>query len=440
MPEYKKKKHSRIFSSPKKPKRNRRVKTDDYDEIKMSPEKEVKIKSVAQSNMKVVKGRKLEQRKKALISAIIISCVLIFLLVFQLIFPAGLFESVTNSISVFGSGSYPIELESTETINALSRGSYYYVLTNSHISAYTNAGKELFSYSHGFEKPIIKTSSTRALVFNQGGVSALIFNNNGLKETLTTENEILCGGISDSGTYALATISDEYASAVSVYNKQNKLIYEWFSAENTVNNVAISPNGKKIAVSAFSSSVGKYVSTLSVLNYKSATPEFYEKLEGTLVYNIDTFSSNYFAMVSTNKIKFFKWSNLKSVEHANDYNLSFYKSGKGGSVAVFNRESDKTDNKIEIYSKSGQKKAEFNFKGIISDIQLFGNHIYCMSETDIYLLSSDGKVLRKTSCGFGAIRLVVTGTNTVCVITDNEIEKYKLESEETKWALQLIWF
>ena len=55
-----------------------------------------------------------------------------------------------------------------------------------------------------------------------------------------------------------------------------------------------------------------------------------------------------------------------------------------------------------------------------------------MSETEIYLLSSDGKVLRKTSCGFGATRLVVTGTNNVCIITDNEIEKYKLESEETK--------
>lgn len=432
MPDYKKKKHSRILSAPKKPKRNRRVKSDDFDEIKMAPEKEVKIKSVAQSNMKVVKGRKLEQRRKLGISAIVIAVLLVFVFVFQMIFPAGLFESISNSISLFGSGSYPIELESTETINSLSRGSYYYVLTNSNIAAYTNAGKELFNYSHGFEKPIIKTSSTRALVFNQGGSSALIFGNNGLKETITTEKEILCGDISDSGTYALATISDEYASAVSVYNKRNKLIYEWFSAENTVNNVSVSPNGKKIAVSAFSSSVGKFVSTLSVLNYKSANPEFYEKLENTLVYNIDSFSSNYFTVVSENKIKFFKWSNLKSVEHTNDYNLSFYKSGKGGSVAVFNRESDKTDNKVEIYSKSGQKKAEFNFKGIISDIQLFGNHIYCMSETEIYLLSSDGKVLRKTSCGFGATRLVVTGTNNVCIITDNEIEKYKLESEETK--------
>ena len=35
MPDYKKKKHSRILSAPKKPKRNRRVKSDDFDEIKI---------------------------------------------------------------------------------------------------------------------------------------------------------------------------------------------------------------------------------------------------------------------------------------------------------------------------------------------------------------------------------------------------------------------
>jgi len=351
-------------------------------------------------------------------------------MVLQLILPAGIIETVSNSLSLLGSGSYPIELESTETINAVSYGSYYYVLTNSYINAYNSSGKELFSHAHGFEKPIIKTSSSRAIVFNQGGNSALIFNQSGLKETITTEKEIITAAISDSGAYAFSTLSDKYTSAVTVYSKRNKVLYEWFSAENTINNVAIAPNGKKIAVSGFNSSIGKYKSIVSVLNYKSATPEYTENFEGSLIYNIDTSAQRGFTIVSANKILFVKWSNLKKQEYANDYNLSHYKAGKNGSVAVFNRESDKTDNKIEVYTKSGERKAEFSYKGIISDIQVFGNHIYCMSETDIYLLSDSGEVLRTASCGFGAVRMVVTGTNNVAVITDNEIEKIKLEQEQ----------
>ena len=39
----------------------------------------------------------------------------------------------------------------------------------------------------------------------------------------------------------------------------------------------------------------------------------------------------------------------------------------------------------------------------------------------------DGEVLRSAECGFGAVRISVTGTNSVAVITDNQIYKIQLE-------------
>ena len=82
-----------------------------------------------------------------------------------------------------------------------------------------------------------------------------------------------------------------------------------------------------------------------------------------------------------------------------------------------------------LFTKKGQVKSEFEFKGIISDIQVFGGHIYCISDTAVYLLSDSGGVLRKSECGFGAVRLAVLGSNTAAVITDNKIEIIKLEAE-----------
>lgn len=432
MPNYKKRKHNRILSSPGRPKKTRTPRKEADENIKMTPSGGRKKTVAPQSNMKVVKGKKLEQKRRLKALSIAAAVIIVVVTVFQLVLPAGIIETASNTLSLLGSGSYPIEFESTDTLNAVSVGSYYYVLTNSYVNAFTSSGKELFSHAHGFENPIIKVSSSRAIVFNQGGNSALIFNNSGLKETVTTEKDIITAGISDSGVYALATHSDKYAAAVSVYSKSNKELYEWYSAEETVNNVIISPNGKKIAVSTFNASVGQYKSTLNVLNFKSATPEHTESFDGTLIYNLDSSSRNGFSVITANKVKYIKWSKYKSQEYSNDYNIAFFKASKGGKVAVFNRESDKTDNRIAVFSKSGELKTEFQYKGIISDIQLFGNHIYCMSETDIYLLSSEGKVLRSASCGFGGVRLVVTGTNNVAVITDNEIEKIKLEQENEK--------
>ena len=52
-----------------------------------------------------------------------------------------------------------------------------------------------------------------------------------------------------------------------------------------------------------------------------------------------------------------------------------------------------------------------------------------MGETELFLFGKEGEILRTASCGFGAVRINATSTNTVAVVTDNKIEKVKLEQE-----------
>ena len=426
MPDYKKRKHNKLFSAPAKVQKSRIKSETQSEDIKMSPSKRSEDESNS-SGMKVVKGRKFENKRRFKAFAVAVSAILIVVLLFQIILPAGIIEGISSAIALVGTGSYPIELGGTETVNTVSRGSYYYVLSNTDIVAFNNSGKSLFSFTHGYENPVLKVSATRAMVFEQGGNEALIFDLNGLKTTAKTEKSIITGAVSDSGRYALVTLSDKYASAVTVYDKKDNAVYEWYSAENTVNNVAVSPNGKKIAVSSFNANSGQFNSTLSVLNFKSADPEFSETFNNLLIYNIDSSFKSGFTVITENNIKFIKWHKYKQETYKNDYSASVFRTGPNGCVAVFNRESDKTDNRIAVFSKSGKLTAEFNYKGIVSDIAVRGNHIYCMSDTEIFLLDKSGKVLRSASCGFGAVRLNVASTNSVIVLTDNKIEKLGLE-------------
>ena len=168
------------------------------------------------------------------------------------------------------------------------------------------------------------------------------------------------------------------------------------------------------------------------MNFGSATPEYSADFPNTVVYSIDATHGCSFAAVTSNGIKFIKWSKFKANDYGNEYNTAFFRAGKGGYLAVFNRESDKTDNRIAVFSKSGELKYELHYKGIISDIRLYGGHIYCISDTNVFLLSSEGKILRTAACGFGAVKLNVNATNTVAVITDNKIEKLELEQEQIK--------
>ncbi len=426
MPDYRKRKHSKLFSSPKRVQKSRIAKKSPSEDIKMSPSGR-RVKSNASSNMKVLKGRKLENKQRFKTGAVITAIVICAVICLELILPAGIVESISIATSLIGTGNYPIELDGNETVNTISRGSYYFVLSNTHIDAVSTSGKRLFTHAHGYENPVLKVSAGGALVFEQGGTEALLFNTKKLKSTITTEKPILTGAVSDSGRYALVTLSDKYASAVSVYDKNNSIIYEWYSAKDMVNNVVLSSNGKKIAVSTFDSSGGQYNSNVSILNFESATAEHTESFENTLVYTLDSSFRSNLGIVTENGVKFVKWHSFKAKEYKNDYHTAFFRSSKNGYVVVFNRESDKTDNKIAVFSKSGKLKTEFQYKGIISDIGMMGNHIYCMSDTEIQLLDSAGKVLHTGSCGFGAVRFNIASTNSVIVLTDNKIEKLNLQ-------------
>ena len=133
MPDYKKKRVNRLRGAPK-PRRDKPERNTAPDEIVMTPESrrarpeakssESAVKESAQ-NLKVVKGRKLERRRKTRILLTAAAIVVIICTVLHFILPVGIIENVGNLIAVMGSGSYPVELESSEVVSGVPRGSYY---------------------------------------------------------------------------------------------------------------------------------------------------------------------------------------------------------------------------------------------------------------------------------------------------------------------------
>ena len=425
MPEYKRKRRGRQKSAPKIVKK--RIKKEPVlNDIPMEPSNnEYKPKK----NMRVVKGKKLESQRRLRIGMSVAGIIAAVLILCQLVMPAGVFETASNAVKLIGAGGYPISLESNDTATVVSKGSYYYVLSNTSLTAFSNAGKKIFTYSHGFENPVLKTSKTRALLFDQGKNDFLIFTLGGLETSKTLKQDIKNAAIGDDGTYALVTSAENYTAKVSVYAKNNELVYEWFSSEDLVNNVAVAPSGKKIAVSTIISKVGQYDSKVSVFNFKSATAENKKTFENTVVYTLDTTFSGGFSVLTSNNYIFIKWSNFKFTEYKNEYNTAMFRAGNNGVAVVYNRENDKTDNRIAIFSSGGKLKREFEFKGIITDFALRNGHIYCVSDTKAYVLNRDGTVMRSGECGFGAVRISPLGQNIMAVITDTQINKIKLTEE-----------
>lgn len=420
MPEYKKKKRSRFGDKPKKRENN----PPQREDIKMSRGE----KGNKKSGLKVVKGKKPNYKKRAVILAAIAASVLIFIFIFRFFYPAGVIEGIKNGMALIGSGEYPIELIGSRTVDVKARDSYYFVLTNKQVKAFSNSGKQLFSHTHGYESPVIKISQSRALVFDQGGKELCIFTLEGLVSSIETKNAILTAAISDSGVYSYATESENYASAVSVFSKADERLYEWFSAEDIVNNVAIDHKGEKIAVSTFNANSGKIVASVKILGFESPKALYTKTFTDGIVYMLDSSYRGSLAMVSENELCVVDWFGEEEKSYNSDYSASLFRA-TDNYVAVFNRENDKTDNKIVVLSDEGEKEAQVSFSGIISDIAVRGEHIYCISDSKVYVINFKGKIIRETKCSFGSVRAVISDGSTALIISDSKIEKLELERE-----------
>lgn len=424
MPDYKRKKRNRFSAKPKTDKTRYAEKKEKKNKITND---EFGEKPQKKSPFQVLKGKKAAFRKRWKKIAVALAVIVVTLIICEVTIPAGLNETFMTMIRATGSGEYPIEFESKNTENVVAKSNFYYVLTDSEVKAVTLGGKIIFTHTHGFENPVIKTSKTRALVFNQGGTDALIFNLDKVCSTIQTEKEIINATIGEDGTYALVTTADGYVAAVNVYKKNDKLLYQWFSSSDMVNNIALSQNGKKLAVSTLSTNVSGFNSKLLVLNFKSATPEFTKEYKGEIIYNLSASFSRGLAVMTANTFDFIGWSKYESKEYKNEYNLQMMRESGDGILLVYNRENDKTDNRIIWMSTKGNVKHELQFNGIITDIALRNKHIYCVSDTKAYILDNDGKTVRSADCGFGVVRFSVISKNEIAAVTDNGINKIKFE-------------
>ncbi len=419
MPDYKRKKKHSIFSSSPKPKVENKKKDfnikmysdDEYNELKPP---------------RVIKGKKITARVKRRSALTVIAVFLCVVGIAYLIFPAGIIETVSASFSSLGTGTYPLKINGTKILDLEEKGKGYYLSTDSSIYNFNNSGKMIDSFSHGYSQPVIRGTKTRLLVYGQGENSYFIRRGNENIIDEKTDYGILSGDISENGTYALATASDNFASSVSVCNKNGKQIFKWNCAKDLINSVALSDDGQKIAVSTVNSNVGKISSKVHIFSFKDSDAQNTFDYSEVAVYSLESFSDGFFA-ITDRGYDYYNWKGKNEETINTDFHISFFRTSKNGSVFVFNRESNKTDNTVHFVNSKGKKESEFSFKGNISDIRTMNSHIYIISESEISMFDKTGKKIFSAGCGFDQKFISVTGSQRVDALTDNVIESVRLK-------------
>lgn len=382
-----------------------------------------------ENDIKVVRGAKLKQKHRTKIILTSIAVIAIACVVLSFVLPVSLYENAVNLFSAMGTGKYPNQLVGSTVLDTESNGSYYYVLTDTNITAYSNSGKKIFTEMHGFANPVMSVADTRVLVFDQGGDDLYVYNLSGLIDTLKTDNDIINANISRSGSFAVSTHSDNYTSVVTVYDKNFNTVFTWNSAKDIINNVLLNSRGNKIAVSSLNSVSGQYVSKLHILNFDSADPLNTVEFNNSAVLSLWN-TGNGISVITHDGYKFVDWKKYTTTELTVSGEINMMRTTGKGVLLVYNRANDRSDNTVILISSKGVKTNEFKLNDSITDIQYDNKRIYYVNDVTVNLLDKNGNILRNGDSDYGIKKIVVISSNAVAAVNDSEISKITIESGE----------
>ena len=248
--------------------------------------------------------------------------------------------------------------------------------------------------------------------------------------SLNFESGIITAAISDSGVFAVATKAEGYSSGVAVFNKRNEKIFEWFSSDETINNLALSSNGKNLAVSTVKVLDGKFLSTLYVLKFNSADAVYKKTYSDDVIYQILPVSASTYSVVLSNNIEFVNYRKENVKSHSSDYSISLIKKSEGKIVAVRTVAANQDESIIEVYTLNGKLKSSFKVNSCVTDISYKGNKIYLLGSHNIFKYSTKGELLVETKSNFDVLFLEAISNNNVACIRNSSIDKCELTQTE----------
>ncbi|MBQ1183077.1 MAG: hypothetical protein IIX60_01370, partial [Clostridia bacterium] len=379
--------------------------------------------SEQKSGLELVNGSRKRRKRVRIITLSIVAAIILTVLIISWITPTGLIEYIQNEYAATGKGEFPVSVYSSNPEYFGCHDDIITLTNNTFFEVYNTNGKLLQAVSHGMSNPQLEVSEARFLLYDRERYSISIFNYSNELHTAEFENTIITADIGRNGSYAVVTSSELYKNSVYVYNKDNELKFTWNSANYYVTDVAVSDNGKKIAVCLLNSNAGSFESFVYILDFKSVTPK--EKYSfNDIVSSVSNYGDYIFAN-GFDRAYSIKWDGGQTDLGVNGtircYDFDF----DGNSCFVFGREDNEQINTIAVLNEDGKLTSTFQFNAAVEDIALTDEYIAVLSPTDCYLYNLKGELKSSISSEYKGVFVGLSSNGDVLVSDNSKLIKLK---------------
>ena len=303
------------------------------------------------------------------------------------------------------------------------------LVNDSFFEVYNNRGKLLQAASHGLSNPRLEASEARFLLFDRDRYAVKVYNYSSELFSRTFENTIISADISRSGNYAVVTGSDTHYASLYVYNKNNEVLYMWNSADYYITDVALSNNGKLIAVSLLNAKQGSFESSVYILDFDSITPKYKFDFEGTVT-SLRCVNKNYMVVSGVDSAYVLPWDGSAYIDLKVTGVVRNVSEPLDGCISVcYGRENNEMINSVVVIDKEGKVGAPFQFNSKIADCAVTADSVAVLSENTVYVYSHDGSVVSQQTNDLKLGFVGLLNDNSVIACDNSQLIKLSASKE-----------
>ena len=252
---------------------------------------------------------------------------------------------------------------------------------NNSVSIFTQSGRQLVSASVSYRNPVAIGSGKYLLVFDLGGNGYSLYNSYSQIHSGNTDDPIAAGAISPSGSFAIATRSEQDTlSTVSLYNDRFTLVNR-YKKSGYVMDLSINDKGNLLAILLSDVSGGQYETSVFLYVPGESTHKASVMLESGLGISCNFTSSASLAVLSEKGIDYISYSGARS--HVSDFGtkrILAADASSDGLAVCLTGESRLDPNQLLVFDKNGRQLYKASGMRNFTSLSRVGKTLYCLSD------------------------------------------------------------
>lgn len=318
---------------------------------------------------------------------------------------------------------FPYSLEGRNVKKTEAIGERMLIISDDESLVLDSKAGELFSYQLGNAEPKAISFNGRALVYSNGSNKVILQSKTEQLGSIEEESAVVTAALAKNGWFATAH-SAEGQNVLTVYNSRFEKEFVWQCANERITAISLSPDGRKVAISATGVENAEIYSRVVIFNTKETSPVFDVKFSGTLFLRIFFTSSDTVIAVGDNKTVVLDKEGTKADELAYSENsISAVKADEKGNVAVCCSEFGGSQSVITVFKKNGARQCSVTVHGEPADIDVGSGKLAVAVSNEIVVYNLKGVEKNRVQTS-GAAEQVMVCSNDIFTVENGALCKY----------------